>query len=83
MIEKLSMEFTADMKRMEAVLDKVVLLIEAEHLPLRVVAILASHLAAASLKSIEDPQTRLRAFEAHAQVIACLLGIKTEMVVEV
>ena len=83
LVKTLVTEFTADMKRIEAVLEKVVRLIEAEGLKPRLVGMLAGRLAAASLKTIEDPQLRALAFDAHAQVIACLLGIKLEMVSEV
>jgi hypothetical protein len=71
-IESLAAEFTADMKRLEVVLEKVMQLLEAEHLPPRMVGMLAGRLAAASLSTIKDPQVRLLAFEAHAKVIACL-----------
>jgi hypothetical protein len=81
-VKELAAEFTADMKHLEAVLEKVVQLLEAEHLPVRLVGMLASRLAGASLKGIEDPQVRLLAFEAHTQIIACLIGIKMEMFTE-
>jgi hypothetical protein len=81
-VKELVKEFTTDMKLLEATLEKVVRLIEAEHLPVRLVGMLASRLAGASLKGIEDPQVRLLAFEAHAQIIACLTGIKMEMTTE-
>jgi hypothetical protein len=81
-IEELATEFVSDMKHLDAVLEKVVQLLEAEHLPPRLVGMLASRLAGASLKGIKDPQVRLLAFEAHAQIIACLSDIKMEMFTE-
>jgi hypothetical protein len=77
--EEMVAAFTADMKRLDAMLEQVTQLIEADKFPIRLVTMLTGRLAAASLATYKDPQLRLALFNTHCKSIAMLIGIELEV----